>query len=171
MCPPGAADGLVGRYCDTHAEVLVEPLLGDYRETPLYMGQHGAFHDPRPAGLARAPPASFPVLGAGRSDCRPVWALAHSINQLVWDAQNIHSFIGFDTPDGAIGHPAHEYEVAVRSATGEHVKPGETARLWIRGIPGLSLFLEYLNNPEATDAAFDSNGWFNTGDEVRLDTV
>lgn len=84
--------------------------------------------------------------------------------------QNIHSFMGFDTPDGAIGHPAHEYEVAVRSATGEHVAPGETGRLWIRGIPGLSLFLEYLNNPKATDAAFDSNGWFNTGDEVSLDT-
>ena len=83
--------------------------------------------------------------------------------------QNIHSFIGFDTPNGAIGHPAHEYEVAVRSEGGEDVQPGATGRLWIRGIPGLSLFLEYLNDPEATDAAFDENGWFNTGDEVLLD--
>jgi len=49
------------------------------------------------------------------------------------------------------------------------VGPEEIGRLWIRGIPGVSLFLEYLNNAEATDAAFDSNGWFNTGDEVRLD--
>jgi len=84
--------------------------------------------------------------------------------------QNIHSFFGFDTPNGAIGHPAHEYEVAVRSESGEDVQPGEIGRLWIRGIPGLSLFLEYLNNPEATEAAFDENGWFNTGDEVRLDS-
>ena len=30
------------------------------------------------------------------------------------------------------------------------------------------MFLEYLNNPQATDAAFDANGWFNTGDDVKL---
>jgi crotonobetaine/carnitine-CoA ligase len=83
--------------------------------------------------------------------------------------QNIHSFIGFDTPPGAIGHPAHEYELAVRDESGADVTPGEVGRLWIRGVPGLSLFLEYLNNPEATDAAFDATGWFNTGDEVELD--
>jgi crotonobetaine/carnitine-CoA ligase len=82
--------------------------------------------------------------------------------------QNIHSFIDFDTPAGAIGHPAHEYEVAVRHNSGADVAPGEVGRLWLRGIPGLSLFLEYLNNPQATDAAFDANGWFNTGDDVKL---
>lgn len=83
--------------------------------------------------------------------------------------QNIHSFVGFDTPAGAIGHPAQEYEVAVRSESGEDVTPGHVGRLWIRGVPGLSLFLEYLNNAEATDAAFDEDGWFNTGDEVKID--
>jgi crotonobetaine/carnitine-CoA ligase len=33
-------------------------------------------------------------------------------------------------------------------------------------VPGVSLFLEYLDNPEATDAAFDAEGWFDTGDLV-----
>jgi crotonobetaine/carnitine-CoA ligase len=84
--------------------------------------------------------------------------------------QNIHSFIGFDSPAGAIGHPAYEYEIEVRHESGADVQPGEVGRLWIRGIPGLSLFLEYLNNAEATDAAFDANGWFNTGDEIKVDT-
>jgi crotonobetaine/carnitine-CoA ligase len=83
--------------------------------------------------------------------------------------QNIHSFVGFDTPPGAIGHPAQEYEVAVRDENGADATPGNVGRLWVRGIPGLSLFLEYLDNAEATDAAFDVDGWFNTGDEVKLD--
>jgi crotonobetaine/carnitine-CoA ligase len=43
---------------------------------------------------------------------------------------------------------------------------GESGFLWIRGRPGLSLFLEYLNAPEATAAAFDERGWFGTGDRV-----
>jgi crotonobetaine/carnitine-CoA ligase len=83
--------------------------------------------------------------------------------------QNIHSQFEFDTPAGAIGRPALEYEIAVRQPDGSDVPPGESGRLWIRGIPGLSMFLEYLNQPEATDEAFDADGWFDTGDEVMVD--
>jgi crotonobetaine/carnitine-CoA ligase len=83
--------------------------------------------------------------------------------------QNIHSPIGFVTPDGAIGRPAHEYEIAIRSKDGADTATGETGRLWVRGIPGLSMFLEYLNHPLETSAAFDSAGWFDTGDEVKID--
>jgi carnitine-CoA ligase len=85
--------------------------------------------------------------------------------------QNIHSFIDFDAPTGAIGHPAQEYEIAIRDEQGADVGPDVIGHLWIRGTPGLSLFLEYLNQPEATDAAFDQDGWFNTGDKVRVDTT
>ncbi len=83
--------------------------------------------------------------------------------------QNIHSQPGVEIPAGAIGHPAHEYEIAVRDDSGTDLKQPGVGQLWIRGIPGLSMFLEYLNNPSATDAAFDEEGWFDTGDQVRLD--
>ncbi len=69
-------------------------------------------------------------------------------------------------PEGTMGWPAPEYELSIRRDDGSEVEPGETGRLWIRGIPGLSLFLEYLHDPDATARSYDSDGWFDTGDEV-----
>jgi len=63
-----------------------------------------------------------------------------------------------------MGRPAAGYEVAVVRDDGSPVAVGEPGRLLVRGIPGLSLFYEYLNNPEATAAAFDEDGWMDTGD-------
>jgi crotonobetaine/carnitine-CoA ligase len=65
-----------------------------------------------------------------------------------------------------MGRPAPGYEVDVRRDDGTPVEMGETGRLLVRGIPGLSLFYEYLNDPEATAAAFDAEGWMETGDQV-----
>jgi len=65
-----------------------------------------------------------------------------------------------------MGRPAPGYEVEVRRDDGRPVDLGETGELMIRGIPGLSLFQEYLGDPEATAAAFDAEGWMATGDQV-----
>lgn len=67
---------------------------------------------------------------------------------------------------GTMGMPSPYYEIAVRAEDGAHITFGQSGMLWIKGCPGLSLFLEYLNAPEATAAAFDENGWFATGDRV-----
>jgi crotonobetaine/carnitine-CoA ligase len=73
---------------------------------------------------------------------------------------------GFPGPEGAMGRPRPEYEISIRRDDGSPAACRETGKLFVRGIPGLSLFLEYLDDPEATAAAFDSEGWFDTGDEV-----
>jgi carnitine-CoA ligase len=65
-----------------------------------------------------------------------------------------------------MGQPAPGYEVAVLREDGSPVAFGETGRLMIRGVPGLSLFYEYLGDPDATAAAFDQDGWMETGDRA-----
>lgn len=65
------------------------------------------------------------------------------------------------------GLPAPEYEIRIQ-VEGREAEPGETGELLVRGLRGLSLFAEYLDNPQATADAFDADGWFITGDRVTL---
>ena len=67
-----------------------------------------------------------------------------------------------------MGRPSPAYEIAVRHDDGTPVGPGETGGLFVRGITGLSLFKEYLNNPDATESSFDNQGFMITGDRVKL---
>lgn len=67
---------------------------------------------------------------------------------------------------GSMGRPAPEYGVRVLSSDGTPVRPDETGELQVKGMRGLSLFAEYLGNPEATAASFTDDGWFITGDLV-----
>jgi crotonobetaine/carnitine-CoA ligase len=67
----------------------------------------------------------------------------------------------------SMGRPAPEYAVAVVREDGiTPVEPEETGHLLVKGVPGLSMFACYLNQPEATAASFDEAGWFCTGDLV-----
>lgn len=50
------------------------------------------------------------------------------------------------------------------------IAPGEVGDLYVEGQKGVSLFLEYANDPAATAAAFTPEGLFNTGDRVRIES-
>ncbi len=67
---------------------------------------------------------------------------------------------------GSMGSVVPGYEIDVRRDDGSSVAIGETGILWIKGVRGISLFQDYLNNPEAMREAFDDRGWFKTGDRV-----
>ncbi len=45
---------------------------------------------------------------------------------------------------------------------------GSPGELWVRGTRGIQLFYEYYDNPEAMAKSFTEDGWFKTGDIVRL---
>ena len=53
--------------------------------------------------------------------------------------------------------------------TARRLRPGETGHLECWGWRGIQLFLEYLNNPQATAESFTPDGWFMTGDRVTLE--
>jgi len=68
----------------------------------------------------------------------------------------------------SIGRAAPEYAVRIADDDGKPTEVGGTGNLSIKGIPGLSLFKEYLHNEKATQESFDEHGFFLTGDRVTL---
>jgi carnitine-CoA ligase len=81
----------------------------------------------------------------------------------------IHATRFEDYPRQTMGRPTPGYEVLiVDQETGEICDDGRVGELWLRGTRGIQLFLEYYDNPTANAAAFTEDGWFRTGDLVRL---
>jgi crotonobetaine/carnitine-CoA ligase len=82
-----------------------------------------------------------------------------------------HGIIGeVDQPNPpmSIGRAATEYSLRVTDDDGAPTEVGGTGNLLIKGVPGLSLFSEYLHNETATRESFDEYGFFITGDRVTL---
>ena len=72
-------------------------------------------------------------------------------------------------PRMSMGHPTPGYEIAVvGKESGELVSEGVTGELWLRGTRGIQLFLEYFDNAEANASSFTVDGWFKTGDMVKV---
>ena len=91
------------------------------------------------------------------------WGMTETI------AHGTRSDLHQPSPRMSIGKPAPGYNIAiVNEETGELCPEGETGRLYIKGTRGIQLFLEYYNNPEANQKAFNEEGWFDTGDTVTL---
>jgi acyl-CoA synthetase (AMP-forming)/AMP-acid ligase II len=65
---------------------------------------------------------------------------------------------------GAVGTPLVGVQVAIMGPDGDLLPTGETGEIVYRGPSTMS---GYLDNPEATDAAF-AHGWFHSGDVGRF---
>jgi crotonobetaine/carnitine-CoA ligase len=80
-----------------------------------------------------------------------------------------HGIVGeVDQPNipMSIGRAAPEYSIRITNDDATPTQVGDTGNLLIKGIPGLSLFAEYLHNEKATRESFDEHGYFITGDRV-----
>ncbi len=82
----------------------------------------------------------------------------------------VHSEVeGEHNPPRSMGKPTAGYQfLVVNPETGELCSDGSIGELWVRGVRGQQLFLEYFDNDEANAKAFTSDGWFKTGDMVRV---
>jgi crotonobetaine/carnitine-CoA ligase len=80
----------------------------------------------------------------------------------------IASDTSLDQPSGSIGRSFPGYAVRIVHENGEHVAAGETGELLIGAERGLAIFREYVDNPRAMADAFDTDGFFHTGDLVLL---
>ena len=96
-----------------------------------------------------------------------------------------HGIVGeVDQPNTpmSIGRAAAEYAIRVTGDDGAPTQVGDTGDLLIKGIPGLSLFREYLHNAKATSrravtsaaisvagerVALLENGFIKLGDHAR----
>jgi carnitine-CoA ligase len=112
----------------------------------------------------------------GTAVCDPPAFSAFGVKIIGWWGMTetiTHGIVGeVDQPNMpmAIGRTAAEYAIRVTGDDGAPTQPGDTGNLLIKGVPGLSLFSEYLHNETATRESFDEHGYFITGDRVtRLD--
>lgn len=72
-------------------------------------------------------------------------------------------------PPGSLGKPTPGYEfLVVDPETDEVLDDGRIGELLVRGTRGIQLFLEYYGNPEANAKSFTEDGFFRTGDRVRI---
>src|SRR5690606_16659100 len=91
---------------------------------------------------------------------------AYGMTELVTHC--IHSNPFEHYPEMAMGKVSPGYEWLVVKEDGTLAEVGEMGELWIRGVRGVSVFLEYFGNQEATDKFFTPDGWGRTGDVVML---
>jgi crotonobetaine/carnitine-CoA ligase len=90
------------------------------------------------------------------------WGMTEIVTQgVVGDAALVQT-------TGTIGRPSVGYDVAVVDDAGRPVSRCEAGELRIRGERGVSLFLEYFGDTDATAQAFDEHGYFRTGDRVLV---
>lgn len=91
---------------------------------------------------------------------------AYGMTELVTHC--IHSNPWEHYPDMAMGKASPGYEMLVVTEDGSLAEVGQMGELWIRGIRGVSVCLEYFHNDEANAKFFTDDGWARTGDIVML---
>ncbi|AYC31852.1 ATP-dependent acyl-CoA ligase [Pseudomonas cavernae] len=110
----------------------------------------------------------------GTAMCDPALAQPFGIKTIGWWGMTetishpIIGLTGLPNTEMSIGRAASTYQICVVDDDGQPVEVGASGHLRVLGLRGVSLFKEYLDDPAATAASFDAQGWFLSGDRVTL---
>jgi long-chain acyl-CoA synthetase len=74
--------------------------------------------------------------------------------------------IGLPWRPGSVGAPVDDLEVRLVDLDGQDALIGDPGEIWVRGP---NVFQGYWNDPDATAAAIDPDGWLRTGDIALVD--
>lgn len=95
--------------------------------------------------------------------CQPrqLYGMTETIPAVLTDAAEapLPSSMGFVTPG---------CDVELHDPNGREVAVGEVGEVVVRGTPGITLFTEYLDDPDTTAASYRGD-WFRTGDRASRD--
>ncbi|MGA0572846.1 class I adenylate-forming enzyme family protein [Variovorax sp. VNK109] len=83
-------------------------------------------------------------------------------------APGIVGKVGRAQTAGSIGAAAEGYALRIAGTGRDSLGAGDAGELEVKGIRGKTIFSGYYRNPSADDAAFTDDGWFRTGDRVRV---
>ena len=110
----------------------------------------------------------------GNAICEAPWDPLFGVRTIGWWGMTetvAHGIVGSvhhaDAPL-SMGRASPGYRIHVLDEERRPVPPGGVGDLYVEGQRGVSLFLEYADNPEATAAAFSPEGLFITGDRVMV---
>ena len=149
--PGAAASSLVppiaGRAGQAPGRRLLRPVVGRDRSSPARRRW-----TPSWPGRSRRRLGCRVVQGYGMTEMSPV---SHFVPD------------GVDLDVATVGPLVPNMEaMVVDPATGAELPPGERGELWCRGP---NVMAGYLNDPEATAATLDADGWLHTGDLATVD--
>jgi crotonobetaine/carnitine-CoA ligase len=69
----------------------------------------------------------------------------------------------------SIGRVGPGYQARIAGPDGRELPPGAEGEIQLRGVPGRTLMKEYYQDPQATAALYDPDGWMHTGDLGHVD--
>lgn len=160
------------------ASVVLQPRFSASRFWPVSLRHRCTWSSMVPfcaRALAEHPvPQAHHFRHFGGPVCEPPWDRLFGVKSIGWWGMTetvTHGTVGSPCwPDAplSMGRPSPAYGILVLDAAMRPVLPGETGNLYVRGRRGVSLFVEYAGDPEATARAFTEDGLFITGDRVRL---